>query len=311
MSTAVRPAFDIQPRGEFSLRASADFIGAWHQAPSAGIAGGGHLHLVFLSDSGWAPVGVCLTQDSAGRVHGELHGEGDLGAMLDQVEAKVARILSLDVDGSGWAEVGRRDPVVGRMQRQFPGFRPVNWSDAYEAAAWCVISTRISMRQAQGVKDRLSREHGHEVVIHGHRLWAFPAPDRLVELKSLRGLFGRKVEYLNHLGEAALGGALDTEKLRVMPAVQCLAELRKLPGIGEWGAQLVRLRALSAVDELPTSERRLLAALRDAYRLEHEPDLATLEGLADGWRPYRMWVCVCMRRTGGEGAGMTHSRATE
>lgn len=310
MSTAVRPVFDIQPRGDFSLRASADFIGAWHEAPSEETAGGGHLHLAFLTDSGWAPVGVCLTQDSTGGVHGEVYGEGDLGLLLEQVEAKVARILSLDVDGSGWAEVGRNDPVVGRLQRRFPGFRPVNWSDAYEAAAWCVISTRVSMRQAQGVKDRLSREHGHEVDVHGHRMWAFPAPERLVELKSLRGLFGRKVEFLNRLGEAALGGALDTGKLRAMPPVECLAMLRKLPGIGEWGAQLVRLRALSAVDELPTKEKRLLSALRDAYQLEREPDVATLEGLAESWRPYRMWVCVCLRRMGGEGAGMTHSRAS-
>ena len=310
MSTAVRPAFDIQPRGEFSLRASADFIGAWHEAPSEGTAGGGHLHLAFLTDTRWHPVGVCLTQDPTGQVHGELYGEGDLAVLLAEVHVKVARILSLDVDGSGWAEVGRRDPVVGRLQRQFPGFRPVNWSDAYEAAAWCVISTRISMRQAEGVKDRLSREHGHEVDIHGHRMWAFPAPERLVELKTFRGLFGRKVEYLQHLGEAALSGALDTEKLRALPAADCLAELRKLQGIGEWGAQLVRLRALSAVDDLPTIEKRLLAALREAYQLEHAPDIATLEGLAESWRPYRMWVCVCLRRMGGEGARMTHSRAS-
>lgn len=311
MSTAVRPAFDIQPRGDFSLRSSAEFIGAWHEAPSEGVARGGHLHLAFLTDARWHPVGVCLTQDSAGHVHGELYGDGDLAVLLAEVHAKVARILSLDVDGSGWAEVGRRDPVVGRLQRQFPGFRPVNWSDAYEAAAWCLISTRISMRQAQGVKDRLSREHGHLVDIHGHRMWAFPAPGRLRELESLRGLFGRKVEYLNKLGDSALVGELNTERLRAMAPADCLAELKRLAGIGEWGAQLIRLRALSAVDELPTMEKRLFAILRSAYGLEHEPDAATLEGLAESWRPYRMWVCVCLRRSGGDGAGMMHSRASD
>src|SRR5262249_24118777 len=153
------------------------------------------------------------------------------------------------------------------------------------------------MRQGQGVKDRLSRQHGHEVDIHGHRMWAFPEPSRLVGLESFRGLFGRKVEYLNKLGEAALAGRLDSERLRAMSPADCLAELRKLSGIGEFGAQLIRLRALSAVDELPTTERRLLAALRDAYSLQREPDMATLEGLAEAWRPYRMWVCVCLRRS--------------
>jgi DNA-3-methyladenine glycosylase II len=306
MSAASRPVFDIAPAGAFSLRASGDFIGAWHQAPSEGHADGGHLHLAFLTDAGWKPVGVCLTQSADSQVHGEVYGDTSAA----EVQSKVARIMSLDVDGSRWPEVGLRDPVVGRLQRLFPGFRPVNWSDAYEAAAWCLISSRVSMRQAQGVKDRLSREIGHEVDIHGHRMWAFPGPSRLIELKSFRGLFGRKLEYLNKLGEAALADWLDTERLRAMAPAACLTELRRLPGIGEWGAQLIRLRALSAVDEMPTTEPRLLAALREAYELQREPDMATLEGLSEAWRPFRMWVCVCLRRSGGEGAGMMHSRAS-
>ncbi len=297
--------FDIEPLGEYSLEESARFIGAWHEAPSDGPAATGHLHLAFLTDGDWKPVGICLTQEQTGWIRGTLYGDADMQA----VSRQTARILSLDVDGRGWPEIGRRDPVVGRLQRKFPGFRPVNWSDAYEAAAWCILSTRVAMRQAQGVKERLCRELGHEIDIHGHRLWAFPEPARLAEMQSFRGLFGRKVEYLNGLGRAALTGKLDTERLRNLSREQSVAELKQLAGIGEFGSQLVRLRALSAVDELPTTERRLVATLREAYGLDHEPDMGTLEELAEGWRPYRMWVCVCLRRAGGEGAGMMHSRA--
>jgi DNA-3-methyladenine glycosylase II len=229
---------------------------------------------------------------------------------LDRVKRQVARILSLDVDGRGWPAVGKRDPVVARLQQMFPGFRPVNWSNAYEAAAWSLISTRIAMRQAQGVKDRISRELGHEVDLHGHHLWVFPEPSRLIGLKTFKGLFGRKVEYLNMLGSAALAGALDTETLRALPRDEALNRLKRLSGIGEFGSQLIRLRALSAVDELPTSEPRLLGAIRDSYGLAKEPDLDKLEQLAEKWRPYRMWVCVSLRRTVSDGAGMMHSRAT-
>jgi len=192
--------FEIQPLGPYSLEESASFIDAWHQPPAEGTGGGGHLHLAFLTDDYWEAVGVCLTQDDSGVVHGEVYG----GAGAAAVERQVARILSLDIDGRAWPEVGRRDPVVGMLQRRFPGFRPVNWSNAYEAAAWCVMSTRSNMRQAQAIKDRMSRELGHEVDLHGHRLWVFPEPSRLAGLESYRGLFGRKVEYLNRLGRAAL-----------------------------------------------------------------------------------------------------------
>jgi DNA-3-methyladenine glycosylase II len=302
----VAKTFEIKPLGDYSLEESANFIGAWHQAPSEGGALEGHLHLAFLTDGDWEPVGVCLRQDAAGTIRGTVYGE----AGTDSVERQVSRILSLDVDGRGWPAVGKRDPVVARLQRKFGGFRPVNWSNAYEATAWCLISSRITMRQGQGIKDRMSRELGREIDVHGQSLWVFPEPSRLIELSSFAGLFGRKVEYLNALGHAALAGDLDTEMLRALPREESLAKLQELKGIGEFGSQLVRLRALSAVDELPTKEPRLFGAIRAEYGLAREPDLAKVEELAEGWRPYRMWVCVCLRRSLGDGAGMTHSRAS-
>jgi DNA-3-methyladenine glycosylase II len=248
---------------------------------------------------------VCLTQASTDEVRGTVYGDAQLAAVRHQT----ARILSLDVDGRGWPEVGRRDPVVGRLQNMFPGFRPVNWSNAYEATAWCLISTRISMRQGQGIKERMCRELGASVDIHGHRLYNFPAPEVLAQLTSFKGLFGRKVEYLNALGRAALAGQLDTDTLRAMPAQDALEHLKRLPGIGEFGSQLVRLRALSAVDELPTREPRLLEAVRTGYGLRTTPDIDELARIAESWRPYRMWVAVSFRRSMAGGAGMTHSRA--
>jgi DNA-3-methyladenine glycosylase II len=299
-------AFHIEPLGGYSLEESAGFIDAWHHAPAEGGATEGHLHLAFLTDDHCAPVGVCLKQSGgAGGVVGTVYGTADAAAVRKQVE----RILSLDVDGRGWPEVAYRDPVVAKLQKMFPGFRPVNWSNAYEAAAWCLISSRISMRQGQGVKERMSRELGQEIDVHGHHLWTFPSPIQLTQLERYQGLFGRKVEYLNSLGRAALAGDLDTERLRQMGRDESLTSLQKLAGIGEFGSQLIRLRALSAVDELPTREPRLLGAVQTAYGLPHEPDIAKLEELAEAWRPYRMWVCVNLRRTLAGGAGMTHSRA--
>jgi DNA-3-methyladenine glycosylase II len=303
--TAEHPAFEIEPLGGYSLEESANFIGAWHKAPSDGGDAEGHLHLAFLTDTDWTPVGICLRQNSAGRILGTIYGDAPTATVVKQVE----RILSLDVDGRGWPEVGRRDPVVARLQRMFPGFRPVNWSNAYEAAAWCIISSRISMRQGQAVKERMSRELGQEIDVHGHVLWTFAGPEQLAHLAKFQGLFGRKVEYLNALGRAALAGEVDTEVLRAMPREDSLKSLQRLPGIGPFGSQLVRLRALSAVDELPTQEPRLMGAIRTEYGLAREPDLAKLEELGEQWSPFRMWVCVCLRRTLEGGAGMTHSRA--
>src|SRR5437899_11426281 len=111
------------------------------------------------------------------------------------------------------------------------------------------------------------------------------------------------------MGGGAWAGELDTETLRALGRDEAIASLKGLKGSGEFGSQLVRLRALSAVDEVPTAEPRLLSAIRDEYGLSHEPDIAKLTELAEQWQPFRMWVAVSLRRTLAGGAGMMHSRA--
>src|SRR6476646_2031970 len=179
-STPSTRTFELEPLGDYSLRASGEFIGGWHESPSDGSNPEGHLHLAFLTDRDWTPAAACLTQDPSGRVTGQAYGDAPVHA----VERQVARVLSLDVDGRAWPAVGKHDPVVRRLQQMFPGFRPVNWASAYEAAAWSLISTRISMRQGERLKDRMSRELGSAVDIHGHRLYCFPTPDVMEQLQS-------------------------------------------------------------------------------------------------------------------------------
>src|SRR5213080_3213976 len=115
VSTAAGPPTVIlDPLGDYSLRESAGFIDAWHEAPSEGGKTEGHLHLAFLTDGDWIPAGVCLQQNATGLVHGTVYGE----AAPAMVRPQTARILSLDVDGRGWPDVARRDAVVAGLQRR-------------------------------------------------------------------------------------------------------------------------------------------------------------------------------------------------
>ncbi len=51
----------------------------------------------------------------------------------------VKRILCLDIDGRGFGAIASRDPVVGALQRRYPGLRPVLFYTPYVAAAWAII----------------------------------------------------------------------------------------------------------------------------------------------------------------------------
>jgi DNA-3-methyladenine glycosylase II len=282
-------AFTIQPVGPFSLAAAADFADGF--AAGIGAHGTSTGILMTFPVEGWTgSAAVDVWQTADGMVHGEIAGDAD----ADQVRRQVARSLSLDHDGAGWAAIGERDPVIGDLQARYDWLRPVCFYSAYEAATSFVIGQRIAMRQARAVKARLTEAHGDPIRFGDLELRAFPRPQRLVDLPEVQGLSATKVARLRDLATAALDGRLDTERLRGLPVDVSLGELQALPGVGPWTASAVLLRGCGVADELPQNDEISRTAVEWAYGLSSPPDDATWDRIADGWRPYRMWATVLL-----------------
>ena len=282
-------AFTIKPNGPFSLAVARDFAGGF----AAGI--GAHQTdngiLMTFPIEGWRDsAAVDVWQDADGLVHGQTSDADDLEA----VQRQAARSLSLDHDGSGWAQVGRQDPVIGRLQSRYPGFRPVCFYSAYEAATSFVIGQRIAMRQAKVVKDRVSSGWGDRIAFGGQSVQAFPRPQRLLEMDAVSGLSQVKVGRLHDLARAAIDGVLDTEHLRSLPEPEALDKLRRLPGVGPWTAEAILMRGCGVADALPLADGISRAAVAWFYDLPEPPDDDAWTQIADRWRPYRMWATVLL-----------------
>jgi DNA-3-methyladenine glycosylase II len=246
-------------------------------------------------EGSWLTAGVRVTQDPPG-VTGEIVSPAAPGPELAAaIRAQVARILSLDVDGSGFPAVGERDPVVAGLQRRYPGLRPVGFWSPYEAAAWAVIGQRIRIRQAAAIKARMAEELGEPVSFGGRVVHAFPAPQRLAGLGAFAGLSGRKPEWLRAVAGAALDGRLAAAHLRAMPREAALDELTQLPGVGDFSAELVLLRGAGDPDHVPGHETRFARAVALAYGLPEPPSGGQLLRLSENWKPYRTWVTVLLR----------------
>jgi DNA-3-methyladenine glycosylase II len=183
--------------------------------------------------------------------------------------------------------------VVGRLQRRYPGLRPVCFWSAYEAAAWALLSHRVRMTQTAAMKQRIAERIGRIVDVHGDTVTAFPAPQQLRELTEAV-VPGRKLGYLRQLTGAALDGRLDSARLRSLSRDEALSQLQQLPGIGPFSAELVLLRGAGDPDHFPTHERRLHHAMAELYGLS-DPTSSQLSEIADGWRPYRTWASVLLR----------------
>jgi DNA-3-methyladenine glycosylase II len=226
-----------------------------------------------------------------GEIVVEVSGAAEPGAAARQVE----RILSLDVDGSGFPDVGERDPAIGRLQARYPGLRPVSFPSPFEAGAWFVLSQRIHAAQAVALKARITDELGERVAICGEERTAFPAPGVVAELEGLAGLPERKLGTLRALAQAAAQGALDGERLRAMGGEAAVDELQRLPGVGPFTAQGIVVRGAGEPDYLATAEPRMARAAALAYGLDEPLPPDELTRRAEAWRPYRSWVGVLLR----------------
>lgn len=286
--------FTFAAHGPFSLASAIAFLEGFTPA-SYDPAGEHTLELAFAVEGMWCTVGVRVG-DHDGGVRGEiLSPHAPARALVEAVSAQVARILSLDVDGSGFPAVGERDRVIGGLQKRYPGLRPVCFYSPYEAAAWAIIGHRIRIRQAAAIKARMAKELGQAVSFGDHTVHAFPAPEQLAGLKQFSGLSGRKPEWLRALAAVAMDGGLQADMLRTLPPEQAIAKLKKIPGIGDFSAELVLLRGAGDPDRVPRHEPRLARAIALAYQLPEVPDVDEIERLSENWKPYRTWAGLLLR----------------
>jgi DNA-3-methyladenine glycosylase II len=286
--------FTLTARGPFSLAAGTRFLEGFTPAGYTGRADE-PLELAFPVEGDGRTAGVRVREHPHGVTVEIVSPAAPAPGLAAAIRSQVTRILSLDVDGSGFPAVGDRDPVVAGLQRRYPGLRPIGFWSPYEAAVWAVIGHRIRIRQAAAIKSRMARELGEPVSFGERVVHAFPSPRRLAELDGFAGLSGRKPEWLRSIGRAALDGRLDATHLRALPREEALAELTRLPGIGNFSAELILLRGAGDPDRIPLYERRLPRAVALAYGLPEPPGAEELQRLSQRWKPYRTWVTLLLR----------------
>jgi DNA-3-methyladenine glycosylase II len=282
--------FTITPRGSFSLKEAATF----GFGQRAGADWDGVMRLAFCVDGYAAQVGVEVRQDAAGAVHGVIRGDAD----PDAVRVQVARVLSLDHDGTEFTKVAERDPVIARLQQAAPGLRPPLFHSPYEAAAWSVLSARRPVRPMMTIRQRLSEAHGATFDLAGQQLAAFPLPEALLEVTSFPGLPSDRLGRLHGVAKAALDGALDATTLFELGPDEAMTRLQQIKGIGPFYSSLIVIRGTGFADVLPLAEPKALALTARLYDLDEPVSETKFIEIAQSWRPLRTWAVVLIRAAG-------------
>ncbi len=229
---------------------------------------------------------------------------------LPAVVRRVRRLFDLSADVDAIDAHLATDPVLAPLVARRPGLRaPGSW-DGFELAVRAVLGQQVTLEAARRLLSKLVAAFGAPLEVEGlgasglTRL--FPSAERLVsaDLTSL-GMPTPRARCVSALAGAAVA---DPAILRAGPSLDdALPRLRQVPGVGEWTAQYIALRAFGETDAFPASDVGLLRACQD--RAGRRPSPEQLAARAEAWRPWRAYAAQHLWAAGEGGASLDGAMA--
>ena len=218
-----------------------------------------------------------------------------LSCVIPQVLERVGRLFDVSCDPQ---EVG---PMVRAM---FPiaGLRVPGAVDGFEVGVRAIVGQQVSIKAARTLVGRIAARFGNTVITPNTMVTkTFPnaktvAHCAYADLTTL-GITAKRAASI-----IALAQAVATDALVLSPGApvgQTIVRLQDLPGIGEWTAQYIAMRALSWPDAFPHTDLGVKHALG-----EHRPQ--TILTIAESWRPWRAYATMALWHSLSTGAITRH-----
>ncbi len=213
----------------------------------------------------------------------------DPGGLLPAVQ-RTRRLFDLGADPLQIETDLRADRDLARYIDARPGVRVPGAWDPFEVAVRAILGQQVSVKGATTLAGRLVRSFGKPVeradalpLTH-----LFPSPEVLANADV--GSIGLPRQRANAV--RALAAAVAERRLPLDGALELddiVAKLQELPGVGEWTAQYIAMRALAEPDAFPGGD----LGLRKAMGRRGEPvPAARLRARAERWRPWRAYAAM-------------------
>ena len=217
------------------------------------------------------------------------------GQLADLV-ARARACFDLDADPLEIHAQLAEDPRLGPALGRIPGLRVPGAWDSFELALRAVLGQQVTVAGATRLAGRLVERFGRPLppqgALPGGPTRLFPRPADLADADvAAIGLPAARAETIRALSRALLD---DPSFLELAPNLQSTLDgLLAIPGIGDWTAQYIAMRALNEPDAFPAGDLCLRKALAD----DDKPLAITrVRGLAEAWRPWRAYAAMLLWR---------------
>lgn len=208
---------------------------------------------------------------------------GDPRALYKIIE-RIRAMFDLNAD---WTSIRRglsSDPALARRLENAPGLRVPGCWDPFELVIRAILGQQITVKGASSLAGRIARKYG---VLHAGTqglTHLFPPAEMLADadLTSV-GLTKARAATIREFARAVRGGQIQFDG--IVDSNKLIANLRQIPGIGNWTAQYVAMRALGEPDAFLSGDLGLLRALKIA-------GTRALEERSETWRPWRAYAAM-------------------
>jgi AraC family transcriptional regulator of adaptative response / DNA-3-methyladenine glycosylase II len=178
--------------------------------------------------------------------------------------------------------------ALGALARRHPGLRVPGAFDGFEVAVRAILGQQVTVAAARTVAGRFAAAFGEPLETPFASInRIFPSAEKIAGLHygsiARLGMPGARARSVLALARAVAGGDLDLMPNADIEAT--LDKLRALPGVGEWTAQYIAMRALAWPDAFPHTDLGVKKALG-------ETDARRVLEAGEAWRPWRAYAVM-------------------
>jgi AraC family transcriptional regulator of adaptative response / DNA-3-methyladenine glycosylase II len=273
-----RPPYDVQAMlGFFRTRAitGLEFVDGAQLGRTLSVTAAGERH------TGW----LLATFDEA-QPQVELRTSDSLRPVLPLVLRRLRSALDLDADPHA---------INARLHESFPlgdGLRVPGALSGYELAVRAVLGQQITVAAARTLAQRLVERFGEALdTPHAALTRLFPEPAVLAAAEGdalgQLGIVKQRQAAIVGIARAVAEGRVQLHGGADVQAT--MLALKELPGIGDWTAQYIAMRALRWPDAFPAGD----VALQKALGVQQNKQAARdAEAASQAWKPWRSYAVV-------------------
>jgi AraC family transcriptional regulator of adaptative response / DNA-3-methyladenine glycosylase II len=274
--------FELSFRPPFDWPAVSAFLGARAIAGVEAVEGGCYRRTVRIPIDGKEHSGWIAVEMSPRKPTLLVAVSASLAKALPPVLSRVKALMDLACHP---AEVAQ---ALGTLAKRHPGLRVPGAFDGFEMAVRAILGQQVTVAGARTVAGRFAATFGDPVATPFDSLTTlFPTATRVAALSPGRiarlGMPGARARTVVALAREVADG-----RLALVPNADIettLDTLRALPGIGEWTAQYIAMRALSWPDAYPHTDLGVMKALG-------ETGARRVLAAGEAWRPWRAYAVM-------------------